>query len=294
MTDAIAVKNDEPVAFDRHVDNYYDLDFGLVRRPEAARLVIDGWKFREKRKLPRGSRPRLPRLEVLQADGSWRAVRRVPNPRGDRKPVVVDLDGIQWPTGRYRMRLFLGTHQHGQAMWYLDRVRLTEDSDLPVKVTHLDVAQAELEQAGPPRLLYPDQPHRPRLSIDDGGGQPMPGRRVEGMLTRYGSVEELVAGDDDRLAVLDRGDGVELCFEGIEPPRPGAEQSLFLVAELLYKPRLVIGERPQLARSQSVEPLPYARQPAPHTPDEVGHRRYLRAYQQRRSGHQARPMAIAT
>ncbi len=294
VTAAIAVKNDDPVAFDRDVENTYELDFGLTKRPAAARLVIDGWKFREPRNLPPGFRPRLPRLEVLQADGSWLAVKRVPNPRGDRKPVVVDLNGIEWPTGSYRMRLCLGTHQRGQAMWYLDRVRLTEESDLPVKVSHLEVAQAELEQPGPPSLLYPDQPHRPRLSIDDGGGLPMPERQVDGMLTRCGSVAELVAGDDDRMAVMDRGDGVELCFEGIEPPAPGAEQSLFLIAELLYKPRLVVGEPAQPALSQSVEPLPYARQPAPYAPDEVSHRRYLHSYQQRRPGQGARPLARAT
>ncbi|MBW2458560.1 MAG: hypothetical protein JRI68_28940 [Deltaproteobacteria bacterium] len=294
VTEAVSVKNDEPVAFDRQVENTYELDFGAVSRPEQARLVIDGWKFRETRNLQPGSRFRIPRLEVLQTDGSWRVVRRLPTPRGDRKPVVVELGGVSWPEGRYRMRLCLGTHQRGEAMWYLDRVRLSEDQAQPVTVSRLEVAEAQLAHAGPPTLLHPDEPHRPRLSIDDGGGAPLPEHQVDGLLTRYGAVDELVAGDDDRLVVMDRGDGVELCFEGITPPAPDSEQSLFLVTELLYKPRVMVTESAATWRRQTVEPLPYAQRPIAHKPDAVSHQRYLRAYQQRRPGRLRRAKTVAS
>jgi hypothetical protein len=284
VTAAISVRNDVPVVFDRGQPNWYELDFGSVSAPQSARLVIDGWKFLEQRQLGLCYQMRPPRLQVAQLDGSWRDAMVVPSPRGDRKAVVVDLGGIDWPTGRYRMRLWTGTHQWGRAMWYLDRVRLTEAPPAVVRMASFEADEAVLRHFGPPRLLVPDDPSRPRLSIPDGRGLRVGPHDTVGRLTRYGDVRELVRISDDRLVVMERGDGVELRFDAVPAAGAGLRQTFFLDVELVYKPRLPVGARPESADRQSVEPLPYAERADGSLPDELAHERYLREYQTRRSG----------
>ena len=292
VTTAIAERTDQPVAFDRAVPNYYELDFGPVRAPGSARLVIDGWKFREPRGLSVAYQFRKPCLEVAQADGSWREVMRVPSPRGDRKAVVVDLAGLEWPTGRYRLRLWTGTHQRGQAMWYIDRVRLTEQPSAPVVVRRLESSAAELVHSGPPTLRHRGDTSRPRFSLDDGRGRPTPAHRTVGRLTRLGDVRELVASEDERLVVMQRGDAVELEFDGLSPTSDGRLQTCFLDVELVYKPRVRVGQADHGADA-AVEPLPYAERADGHAPDALAHERYLRRYQTRVPGDRDRGAARA-
>lgn len=288
VTVELGEQTDQAVRFDRRKPNYYELDFGEVRDSSQAKLVIDGWKFREVRDLPPFYRVTQPRIEVEQADGRWLEVMRVPTPRGDRKAVVVDLAAVAWPTGHYRMRLWTGTHQGGQAMWYLDRVRLTEQPPAPVEVRQLEVNAAVLGHSGPPTMHCLGDPSRPRLNTDDGGGLPVPDHETIGQLTRHGEVQELLGADDDRLVVMQRGDGVELEFDGLPAPGPGSQQTLFLDTELTYRSRVRVGAKQSDAhRPARVEPLPYAEPADGGAPDAIAHERYLKAYQTRPGGQES-------
>ena len=61
------------VTYDLHEANYYDLDFGAVRDASHARVVIDGWKYKEPRALRVGVPKEHPHLDVKQLDGTYAA-----------------------------------------------------------------------------------------------------------------------------------------------------------------------------------------------------------------------------
>ena len=148
VTVEIGQLSDRAVAADPTRDNTYDLDFGPVAAAAHPRLVIDGWRLRFDRKLPPHLLNRQPCLEVKQLDGSWKEVRALGAPRGDRKAVCIDLAGIEFPTGRYEIRVRTGTAQAGTGMWFIDRVRLSEAAAESVQRREVVASRARLEFFG--------------------------------------------------------------------------------------------------------------------------------------------------
>ena len=109
-----------------------------------------------------------------------------------------------------------------------------------------------------------------------------------GRYTRYGAVDNLLEGTDDRLVVMATGDEVTVTFSGrgLPPLKPGWKRDFFLYARGYAKD----GE-PNTAYYRTVEPLPFyemvnypygppygAQQHYPNTPEQ---RRYLREYETR-------------
>jgi hypothetical protein len=247
-----------PAAYALDRDNSYELDFGRAAGNHASEgkrvwLLIDGWKFKRERGLARHLRGRRPELEVRQADGSWRHVKTLASPRGDRKTVAVDLSDVSWPSGNYELRLWTGTYEGGHAMWYLDRVRLVEAEPAPVSITKIAAARAQLEFRGAPTMLASDD--QPRVSRNDGRGV-LGELQTFGRFTRYGDVTELVRTPDDRMVVMRQGDVVSLRFEDVPDAPPGSETTLFLATNLVYKPRIVAGAKAATELTENVAPLP--------------------------------------
>ena len=255
VTETIGRRDEHAVAHDLDARNYYVLDFGEVRSAEHARLVIDGWKLKQRRNLGPGKRHR-PKLDVRQADGSWRRAAWLAPPRGGRKTVAFDLSRVKWPTGRYEMRLWTGEHEGGLAMWYVDAVRLTEEPAVPVRTRRLRASRAELGFSGAPSLPARIDLSRPLVPVDDGRGELRAEQQTFGRFTRYGDVSALVHEPDGRLVVMRRGDGLELAFADVPPPAAGLEQTFFLRVELVYKPRVGVDFGPRRGWTDQVEPLP--------------------------------------
>jgi hypothetical protein len=257
VTESLA-RGDERAAYSEvTTENWYELDFGPIERREHARLVIDGWKLKMNRNLGAGVAEQRPRLEVLSRDGVWTTALELGAPRGDRKAVVVDLSELDVPEGRWHFRLWTGTHEGGKAMWYLDRVRLTEEAPAEIRVVDLAATRAELAFSGAPTVRDASNHDHP-LRVDDDGRGSMPGHeQTWGSFTRYGDVGELLATADDRLVVMRRGDGVELFFDGIAPPSGDEQLTLLLEVEALYKPRTWIEDGRTTAVMETAEPLPY-------------------------------------
>jgi hypothetical protein len=254
QTEALGQQTGTPAAYALDRDNSYELEFGAATPGERVWLLIDGWKFKRNRALPKRLRGRQPELEVRQADGSWRRVKTLAAPRGDRKTVAIDLSDVAWPTGNYEMRLWTGTYEGGHAMWYLDRVRLVEARPAALEIHKIDAAQAQLEFRGAPTLLGLAE-DQPRFSRNDGGGE-LGELQTYGRFTRYGDVTELVRTPDDRMVVMRQGDVVTLRFEGIPETPAGCETSLFLATNLVYKPRIVAGTNVPTELSENVNPMP--------------------------------------
>jgi hypothetical protein len=283
VTDVLSTADQRAAACDERLANFYELDFGTVRDARHARLVIEGWKQKKPRALAAGVAREMPRLEVLGADGAWRRVLTLGTPRGDRKAVMLDLSRVEFPTGRYEMRLWTGTHEGGLALWHLDRVRLTEEAPAPVRVADVEASSAELRFCGAPRVRPPRETAR-LDAVDDGRGELRPEQRTWGRFTRYGDVRELVGSSDDRLVVMRKGDGVELAFD-TAAPRTTEEATLLLELSLLFKPRAWLEDGRTTHTTERVEPLPYhamVRYPPPRPRDaDDTYARYLREWQTR-------------
>ena len=105
-----------------------------------------------------------------------------------------------------------------------------------------------------------------------------------GRYTRYGTVDTLLEGADDRLVVMATGDEVTVTFSGrrLPPLEPGWKRDFFLYARGYAKD----GE-PNTAYYRTVEPLPFyemvnypygLHQDYPSMPEQ---QRYLREYETR-------------
>ncbi|CAN5356343.1 hypothetical protein BH09MYX1_BH09MYX1_36900 [soil metagenome] len=244
-------------AHDIREANFYDVDFGAVKDVSHARVVIDGWKYKEPRDLRDGVKKEHPRLEVRQLDGTYKKALDIATPRGDDKPVSFDLSKVVFPTGRYEMRIVTGTHEAGNAMWYVDRVRLTEDPLGAVTQREIPIATAALSFTGAPsEPSFGDHTHA-RIALDDGKGELTQDQRTWGAFTRYGDVRDLLGTSDDRMVIMRRGDGVELRFDGIAPATTGKEVTVFMMTDLLFKPRKWLTAKVGTPLTQNVEPLPY-------------------------------------
>ncbi len=256
VTRELAEKDEVPAAFDTSLGNYYDVDFGPVAKGSAGRwLVVDGWKFKQPRDLAPGVGKDKPVLLVHQLDGSWLAAKDLATPKGDKKAVAFDLSDVRFPTGRLEMRIVTGTHEDGHAMWYLDRLRISEEQALLGEAVEVPLETATLEFMGPPSVEGPLEFWHPVHATDDGRGELGDKFLTYGAFTRYGDVRALLAAPDDEMVVMRRGDGVELRFVGVPSARPGEEVSLFLETDLLFKPRVLFGVGTK--EMEEVLPLPY-------------------------------------
>jgi hypothetical protein len=285
VTASLSTRDERAAYSDVTTENWYELDFGPIERREHARLVIDGWKLKMNRNLAAGVPERRPRLEVLSREGVWTPALDLGAPRGDRKAVVVDLSALDVPEGRWHFRLWTGTHEDRKAMWYLDRVRLTEEAPAALRVVDLAASRAELAFSGAPTVRDASNHDHPLRVEDDGLGSAPFGEEAWGRFTRYGDVHELLATADDRLVVMRRGDGVALSFEGIAPPSGGEDLTLLLDVDVLYKPRRWIEDGRTTAIMETVEPLPYRgmlRYPPPRPKvEDAARAAYLREWQTR-------------
>lgn len=257
ITEAIARRDERAVHFDRTTENFYEFDFGAVQAGAPARLVVDGWKLKEQRGLRADAKRRRPFVQVQRADGAWHTVMSVPSPRGDRKTVCIDLSQVAWDRSTYRVRLWTGTHEGGRAMWYVDRARLCVGEAAPVVVRTHDATVARLGFDGVPTAIDPADHAHPRWNTPDGKGALGPEHRTFGRFTKYGDVAELLRDADDRVVVMRRGDAIDLRFDGITTAAEGCVQTLWLRAELVYKPRVMPGLARANAFSENVGPMPH-------------------------------------
>ncbi len=87
------------------------------------------------------------------------------------------------------------------------------------------------------------------------------------------------------MVVMRRGDGVELRFDGIGAPPAGREHTLFMMTDLLFKPRKWLTAKTGTPLTQNVAPLPFHGMghypPAKPFPNDPSHQAWQRDYQTR-------------
>ncbi len=255
-----------------------------VAAAERPALILVGWLHwgntstnLARSQDPAGA-PLFPILEVSDGAGGWRLTATpVGLPAGKTKPVVVDLTGVFDPGDRGAGPPRLSITTDFEVYW--DRIAVAEL--LPGaehRLHRLAPATAELRFGGFSRwyrpaangpYLFDYRERRPYPWRQGPAGRELPlaWQEHEGYYTAFGEVTPLLTAADDRFAVFGAGEEVLLRFETAELPAlpAGWRRVYFFHSEGWEKD----GD-PNVACSQTVEPLPYrgmARYPCPPGPD---------------------------
>ncbi len=215
----------------------------------------------------------MPYLEVPDGDGWRRLPVNFGLPSGKTKPIVIDLgDDIDPNDPRLRLTTDFEV--------YWDRIAVAELLD-PVEtehvVQHVEISESELGFAGFSRLYqtvengpglfdYQDRLPYPWRLDTWGTVVPLTWEELEGALTGYGDVRDLLTGIDDRMVVFGSGEEITITFDtaGLQPLADGWSRTFLLHFEGWEKD----GD-PNVACSQTVDPLPFRGMPAYPCPGTV-------------------------
>ncbi len=208
----------------------------------------------------------FPKLEVETGAGKWTNVDVVVGaPAGKTKTILVPLAG-KLPAGSRRLRLSTAFEIH----W--DRIALFEQRDnAETRITEVAPGKSHLHWRG--YSEFEPLPWTLPLTPDYERVRPTADWTLtpSGWCTRYGAVDELLAGRDDALALVAGGDELTLEFaqSALPPKWPGSQRDFFFHAVGWDKDADFHCER-----GWQVEPLPwqgmdgqsYGRQPVPALP----------------------------
>jgi tetratricopeptide (TPR) repeat protein len=249
--------------------HYLELAFDPARVADAPRLrlLMTGWFWWSDASvnvaLARDPRYAFvpPTLQVPDGEGGWRdAGPPVGFPAGKTKTMVIDLEGIL-PRADPRLRV------SSTLRLYWDSIRLAVDGDgTELRVTSLEPASARLWERG---FSEPDEPEDLRPETFDW-------ERLEryprwnphpGLYTRLGEVLPLLAGIDDRFAIMASGDALHVRFDAasLPPLAPGWRRDYLVFLDGWAKDR-----DPNTLEALYVEPLPFHGMSGyPYGPDEA-------------------------
>ena len=221
-----------------------------------------------------------PVLERRKPDGTWELLDADPGyPAGLPRMTTLDLTGkLTGPECALRLRTNMEL--------YWDRAFLAvKEAESGVRETEVPLSRATLGYRGYTREVSPDG--RPPFLYDYEHVDPAPLAGLEGRLTRYGDVADLLRSDDDQLCLVGPGDEVRLEFDAkAAPPLPEGWTRSYLLRAVGY----CKDADPFTATSDTIDPLPYQGMPpypfGPNRarPQDPSYRAYLDAYQTRPSG----------
>lgn len=288
-------------------DHHVVLDFGTqlarLSPQQPAVLCLAGWTdypYPESiwAAAQAGVSMKPPRLERRGADGTWRTLGGEAGfPAGLPRLMTLDVTG-QLSGPECVLRLGTNLHVYWDQIYVAPvRARIAASRLTPgARITTdactvhcLEVARARLVPAGCPQEFSPDG--RPPVMYDHGRRAAVPVTRLQGKLTRYGDVSELLTGRDDRFVVFGPGDEAAVEFDATALPTlpPGWERTFVMRSWGYCK-----DAAPFTATGGTVEPLPFAAMtrfpygPTERYPTTPAHADYLRRYQTRAVGSQQR------
>jgi tetratricopeptide (TPR) repeat protein len=188
-------------------------------------------------------------LDARTRDGRWVVVNPdLGFPAGKNKTILIDLTGVPADARRVRLRTNLEI--------YWDLLAIAERRYTQVKTTRLQPVSAELafrgySQTTSPRGEAPETPIYERLA-----NTTQRWRDLVGYYTRFGNVNALLAGVDDRYVIMNAGDELRLQFQEQPPPAAGWRRDFVLIGDGWEKD----GDY-NTGHSQTMLPLPSHRQP---------------------------------
>ncbi|MFM8890670.1 MAG: CRTAC1 family protein, partial [Planctomycetia bacterium] len=263
-----------------------ELDLGPLADPDRLTLFLRGWMFPTtvglNLALSRDEHlgtPVPPSLAVPDGSGGWKTVLPFMGfPGGKTKTIAVDLSRLVPPLDP-RVRIVTSMEIAWDAAW----ITCGEESE-PIEVVEVCPESADLHPRGVSAIEHVDGggPERFRYdAVEVGPRWPA----MLGCFTRYGTVTDLLAEQDDLLVVMGAGDEATLRFPVPPGPRPGWKRD-FLLHSVGWDKDANLAT----VAGQSVEPLPFtAMRSYPPRPDDApatspARAAWLRDRQTRRQG----------
>lgn len=225
---------------------------------ERAALVLSGWIRPTDTSLniaidqhPELGPLQFPSVWVPDGKGDWKcALPYMGFPGGKQKTIVVDLAGLLPPDDP---RLQIRTN----AEIYWDHAALcVNPTTQPTQVQPLRLVDAQLAYHGysPELPRQPDESHQYDYHAATQDARWLP---LDGHLTRYGPVTELVRQADDRMVVMGAGDEIQLRFSLPDQPPPDGWKRDFVLHSVGWDKDADLNT----LTGQSYQPLPFLEMP---------------------------------
>jgi hypothetical protein len=236
-------------------EHFVEFEIGSHATADRLTLVASGWIYPTDSSINvaigQGGivRPSGLMLEAMDRHGRWVVVERdLGFPAGKNKTMLIDLGGVR-DARRLRLRTNLEI--------YWDSLTLGQEVDAPLRTRRLDAADAELRYRGysettSPRGDVPETPDYERMASVSPRW-----RDLVGYHTRFGNVNALLSGVDDRYVIMNAGDEMRLRFAEQPAPESGWRRDYVLIGDGWEKD----GDY-NTGFSQTVLPLPAHDQPA--------------------------------
>ncbi|MBI1312088.1 hypothetical protein GC176_12410 [bacterium] len=237
--------------------HYLELDLGELQDPRQITLFLTGWIRPTDTSLNVAitQRPDLeptspPSISVPDANGNWISIRpHMGFPGGKTKTIAVDLSGV-FPSADYRVRISTTMEI------YWDHVFFTVDEQsAEVRTTQLPLRSATLDYRGFSKRL----PHSGNGLGPESYDYATVTQRphwppIEGRLTGFGNVLDLVIRTDQQQVTLGAGDELELRFAADAPPLKAGWMRDFILHNVGWDKDADLNT----VFGQSVDPLPFA------------------------------------
>jgi tetratricopeptide (TPR) repeat protein len=235
-------------------EHIVEFDLGPHANADRLTLIAGGWIYPTDSSINvaigQGGvvRPSGLSLEAMNNRGRWVVVDPdLGFPAGKNKTMLIDLSGVR-DARRLRLRTNLEI--------YWDVLTIAQEIDARLRTRRLDVADAELRYRGyshttSPRGEAPETPHYERMASVS-----QRWRDLIGFHTRFGNVNALLSGVDDRYVIMNAGDEMRLRFPEQPAPESGWRRDFVLIGDGWEKD----GDY-NTGFSQTVLPLPSHDQP---------------------------------
>jgi cytochrome c-type biogenesis protein CcmH/NrfG len=210
-------------------EHYVELDVAGRIPSRGATLVASGWIYPTDSSINvaigQGGhvKPSGVALEALDERQNWVVLNPdIGYPAGKDKTMLIDLGGARKAT-RLRIRTNLEV--------YWDSFTLAEDVGASLRTTRLPVGESELRYRGfsettSPRGDAPETPIYARIATVS-----QRWRDLVGFHTRFGNVNPLLSGVDDRYVIMNAGDEMRLRFREQPAPASGWRRDFVLVGD---------------------------------------------------------------
>ncbi|KKR31921.1 MAG: hypothetical protein UT64_C0047G0001, partial [Candidatus Falkowbacteria bacterium GW2011_GWF2_39_8] len=222
--------DNNPVNENDRETNEYVINFGKVKNPKDAKLIITGWAYYPARKDNQGITP-TSIIEVIDNNGEWTKATEFGGPMGDTRPFVVKIGDI-WKTEDYRIRI-----KPGYTLAYtmvMDKIALDDSEPVSFEIKEVDPIYADLHYAG--RDIYKDSTFRSSMSAQNKNLPDNKDAWFYGNFTKYGNVLPLLNKGDDRFVIMRHGDEIDIEFPAPEQ-KENTERKIFIYADVYYTPK---------------------------------------------------------
>ncbi|MBU1218544.1 thrombospondin type 3 repeat-containing protein [Myxococcota bacterium] len=224
------------------------LDFGPVKHPENAHLVITAWGIYDDFRLV-STPPHSPGtvIETLDETGTWRVRRIAGKAAGDSRTWVISLKNII-TSNNTKIRLTMAHLPSVRDV--LDAVFISDSAPAGVTTRMVSASKANLKVAGSDQII--SSTLKNRISAAGKYLPIWPDAVMKGNFTKTGDVRELLKKYDDLHVVMAHGDELELEFPEI-PSAKGKNRRIFLRGAVYYSLKV----HPFRFLTDRVDHLPY-------------------------------------